>query len=124
VGGASPSPFTIYTIKYKVAMYDPAERADILPLFLLHPYMYSKVTTKKSVPGSTLFSLYISAQRGEWDLVIVFSCLVNKSLSQKLKSRYGARNRFQESSLEMSSQDSKADGPERNPIDYWFLWAL
>jgi hypothetical protein len=52
VGDASPPPFTICTIKYKVAMYAPAERADILPLFLLYPFMNSVVTTKKSVPES------------------------------------------------------------------------
>ncbi len=51
-------PFTISTITYKVVMYAAVEWADTLPLFLLHPYMYSVVTTKKSVPGSTLFSLY------------------------------------------------------------------
>jgi hypothetical protein len=43
VGGARPSPFTLFTITYKVAVYAPAERADILPLFLLYPYMYSVV---------------------------------------------------------------------------------
>jgi hypothetical protein len=41
VGGASPPPFTISTVTYKVAVYTPAERADTLPLFLLYPYMYS-----------------------------------------------------------------------------------
>jgi hypothetical protein len=35
--------FTISTITYKVVVYDPAERADTLPLFLLYPYMYSVV---------------------------------------------------------------------------------
>ncbi len=38
---ACPSPFTISTITYKVAVYAPAEMADTLPLFLLYPYMYS-----------------------------------------------------------------------------------
>jgi hypothetical protein len=28
VGGVRPPPFTIFTITYKVAVYDPAERAD------------------------------------------------------------------------------------------------
>ncbi len=36
-GGTHPLPFTISTITYKVAMYALAERADTLPLFLLHP---------------------------------------------------------------------------------------
>jgi hypothetical protein len=31
VGGASPPPFTIFTIMFKVAVYAPAERADTLP---------------------------------------------------------------------------------------------
>jgi hypothetical protein len=37
--GARPPLFTIFTITYKVAMYAPAERADILysPYFI-HPY--------------------------------------------------------------------------------------
>jgi hypothetical protein len=41
VRGARLPPFTIFTITYKVAVYAPAERADKLPLFHLHPYMYS-----------------------------------------------------------------------------------
>jgi hypothetical protein len=36
-------------------------------------------------------------------------------LSLNLKSRYGARNRFQEPSLELSSQDTWAGGPVRQP---------
>ncbi len=39
-GGVPPS-FLISTIKNKVALYAPAERADTVPLFLLYPYMYS-----------------------------------------------------------------------------------
>jgi hypothetical protein len=31
------------TIMYKVAVYAPAEKADTLPVFHLHPYMYSMV---------------------------------------------------------------------------------
>jgi hypothetical protein len=38
-GRARPSPLTISTITYKVAVYAPAERADALPLFLLYPYV-------------------------------------------------------------------------------------
>ena len=30
-GGCKPTPFTIFTIKYKVAVYAPAERADTVP---------------------------------------------------------------------------------------------
>ncbi len=38
----TPNPFfTIFTITYKVAVYAPAERAEKLLLFRLHPYMYS-----------------------------------------------------------------------------------
>ncbi len=40
-GGASPPPFTIVTITYKVAVYAPAEWADTLILFHLDQYMYS-----------------------------------------------------------------------------------
>jgi hypothetical protein len=43
-GVARPPPFTISTITYKVVVYAPTERADILPLFLLYPYMYSVVS--------------------------------------------------------------------------------
>jgi hypothetical protein len=42
-GGARPPFFTIATITYKVVEYAPDERADIIPLFLLYPYMYSVV---------------------------------------------------------------------------------
>ncbi len=33
----------IYRHVLRVVVYDPAERADTLPLFLLYPYMYSWV---------------------------------------------------------------------------------
>jgi hypothetical protein len=36
-GGACPPPFTICTNTYKVVVYVPAERADILPLYLFYP---------------------------------------------------------------------------------------
>jgi hypothetical protein len=38
--------------------------------------------------------------------------------SRKLKSRYGARNQFQEPSLELSSQATEAGGPVREPYSY------
>jgi len=38
--------------------------------------------------------------------------------SRKLKSRYGARNRFQEPSLELSSKATLAGGPVRQPYAY------
>ncbi len=44
--GARPPPSTISTITYKVVVYVPAERADILPLFLLYPYRYSVVIAR------------------------------------------------------------------------------
>ncbi len=44
-GGCSPPPFTISNITYKVVVYAPAERADILPLFQLYPCMNSVFTT-------------------------------------------------------------------------------
>jgi hypothetical protein len=37
--GACPSPFTLVTIMYKVAVYAPAKRADALPLFQLYPFV-------------------------------------------------------------------------------------
>ncbi len=36
-----PPPFTLSAITSKALVYAPAERADILPLFLIYPYMYS-----------------------------------------------------------------------------------
>ncbi len=38
--------------------------------------------------------------------------------SLKLKSRYGARNQFQEPSLALSSQATLAGGPVRQPYAY------
>jgi hypothetical protein len=48
VKGCTPTPLSLY--HHKVVVYAPAERADTLPLFLLHPYMYSviKTTTTKN----------------------------------------------------------------------------
>jgi hypothetical protein len=36
VVGASPPPFTLFAIPSKVVVYAPAERAAILPVFLLY----------------------------------------------------------------------------------------
>jgi hypothetical protein len=47
--GSSPPPFTISTITYKVVVYAPADRADILSLFLLYPYMYSLVHVRMTM---------------------------------------------------------------------------
>ncbi len=44
--------------------------------------------------------------------------VVSAGQNRKLKSRYGARNRFQEPSLELSSQATKAGGPVRQPYAY------
>ncbi len=38
-GGARPPPVTLFTITYNVTVYAPAERADKLTLFNLHPYV-------------------------------------------------------------------------------------
>jgi hypothetical protein len=46
----------------------------------------------------------------------LFSSGINQS--RKLKSRYEARNRFQEPTLELSSQATKAGGPVRQPYAY------
>ena len=41
-GVFTPTPFHSITIRYKVAVYAPPERADTLPLFHLYPIiMYS-----------------------------------------------------------------------------------
>jgi hypothetical protein len=41
--GVHAHPLSLYisTITYKVVVNAPVERADIFPLFLLYPYMYS-----------------------------------------------------------------------------------
>jgi hypothetical protein len=39
------TPFTVSTIKYKDVVYTPSERANMLPLFLLYPFMYSVTLT-------------------------------------------------------------------------------
>jgi hypothetical protein len=57
-GGAFPSPFTIFTITYKVAMYAPAERADTLPLFHLYPICtlwYTTVQRKTFVQNTPCY---------------------------------------------------------------------
>jgi hypothetical protein len=47
--GCTPTHFTIPSITYKVVVYAPAERADILPLFLLYPYVLC-VTDQQGSP--------------------------------------------------------------------------
>jgi hypothetical protein len=44
-GGCTPTPFTLFTITYKVVVYAPADKADILPIFLLYPYKDSVENT-------------------------------------------------------------------------------
>ncbi len=56
VGCARPPPFTLCTITYKVALYDPAERADTLPLFNLYPYVLLLVLASRVMFGSALLS--------------------------------------------------------------------
>jgi hypothetical protein len=46
------------------------------------------------------------------------ACSVEVNLSRKLKSRYGARNRFLEPSLELRSQATWAGGPVQQPYAY------
>ncbi len=43
------------------------------------------------------------------------------TLSRNLKSRYGARNRFQEPSLELSTKLHRMAGRYENPMPTWFL---
>ncbi len=44
-----------------------------------------------------------------------------KQLSRKLKSRYGARNRFREPSLELVAKQHRLAGQYDNPVPTWFL---
>ncbi len=48
-GGCTPYPFTLSTITSKVVVYAPPEMADILPLFLLYPYMHSVGETERGI---------------------------------------------------------------------------
>ncbi len=58
-GGCAPSsPSTIFTIKYKVAVYAPAERADTLPLFHVYSYV---VCGHTAVNDSDVYSTKTSA---------------------------------------------------------------
>jgi hypothetical protein len=47
----TPIPFhyTVSNIKYKGVVYTPAERTDILPLYLLSPYMYPMWPTQAEI---------------------------------------------------------------------------
>jgi hypothetical protein len=53
--GCTPTSLHISTIMYKVLVYSPAEREDTLPLFLLHPYMYSVSATYTDVVDDTIY---------------------------------------------------------------------
>jgi hypothetical protein len=61
-GGCTPIPFhsTVSTNKYKGVVYTPAERTDILPLYLLYPYMYSVWPTQAEIYYINLM-LFLSA---------------------------------------------------------------
>jgi|LakMenE18May11ns_1017448.scaffolds.fasta_scaffold8899089_1 hypothetical protein len=48
-GWRAPTPFTISTMTYKVAVKAPAERADKLPLFHLYPYVLCVLHHKLSI---------------------------------------------------------------------------
>jgi hypothetical protein len=56
MGGASPQPFTLSTIRRKVVVYAPTERADTLPLllFLLYSFLLCgcdhRVHTERQLP--------------------------------------------------------------------------
>jgi hypothetical protein len=50
--------------------------------------------------------------------VLELVCNFESALRRRLKTRYGARNRFQEPSLELSSQATYSGGPVRLPYAY------
>jgi hypothetical protein len=62
MGGARPPPFTLSTITYKVAVYAPAEWADMLTLFNLYQYMYSVVLNQRQTTIGVHFQLYTSSR--------------------------------------------------------------
>jgi hypothetical protein len=62
-GGARPSPLTIFTITYNVAVYDPAERADTLFLFNIYPCVLCGVPPQKDTPILTMQFFATKEQR-------------------------------------------------------------
>ncbi len=65
-GVHAPPPFIISTTKYKVVVwvYDAAERADTLPLFLLYPCMYSVEQTVSGWKKNRI--LHFTVERSWW----------------------------------------------------------
>jgi hypothetical protein len=54
------NPLSIFTIRYKVAVYAPTERADTLPVFHSSlPYMYSVAETY--YPSSNMIKMSLSS---------------------------------------------------------------
>ncbi len=54
-GECTPTPFTIFTISYKVVVHAPAERAVTLPLFLHYPFGYSVGEVWRMTDGPWIF---------------------------------------------------------------------
>ncbi len=69
---------------------------------LIHPTLYS-----------TVLFLQLASR-----INLVMPTIPKLVQSRKLTSRYGARNQFQEPSLEQSSQATEAGGPVRQPYAY------
>ncbi len=64
-GGARSPPFTISTITYKVEVYDSAERADTLPLFLLYPLCTLWPGHTRAQKGGGWMSVLMSTEKVE-----------------------------------------------------------
>jgi hypothetical protein len=66
-GGAHPPPLITFTLTSKVAVYAPAEWADILTLFHLYQYMYSVGDTKQPSNSSRMFWRLFCQKRRRFD---------------------------------------------------------
>jgi hypothetical protein len=67
-GGASPLPFTTFTINSKVAVYAPAEWADTVTLFHLYQYMYSVVQTHQHLGPQSTYRGRVEMGRGVYSI--------------------------------------------------------
>ncbi len=98
---------------YQVFLYSPLQcTATKLKKYLRGCVSQKKQKSKGKAVEMTVNSWISSLER---ELQGIWAAIVP---SRKLKSRYGARNRFHEPSLELSSQATWAGGPVRQPYAY------
>ncbi len=96
-GGCTPTPLTLFTITYKVALYAPAQRTDTLTLLHLYSYVLCGLESRSNIYSPTPIT---AISEDEWK--------IKKSSSGSFIRTYSA-NPAQQSSVMLHRKDTVLD---------------